>query len=70
MRFQIIESRKRKLDDCIEGESFENVFDNIANIYDVEACNLKACCEIRRNIMRYVIFDGNNRIAILELVDN
>ena len=54
----------------MEGKSFENVFDNIASIYDIEACNLKACCEVRRNIMRYVIFDGNNRIAILELVDN
>ena len=68
MRFNILESKKRKLSNRMEGDSFDEVFENIAGIYNVKTDRLMSCCEVRQNIMRYMIFDRYTKIATLELV--
>jgi hypothetical protein len=69
MKFRILESRHSKLSGIMEGDSFNQVFETIADRYRIPSSNLIAYCELQKNgNLRYIIIKGIKKIAVLEPV--
>ena len=67
MIFNVVESSKRKLGKILEGETFDEVFQEVAERFDLRSTDLKIFCEVRQSSnLRYTIISGQHKIAVLE----
>lgn len=70
MKFTVIESKHKNLFGVIEGESFDDVLETIGKMSNIKSTKLHAFGETQNNgLMRYSIYKGNRRIAILKQED-